>query len=64
MPLPGNIVRCTVYVAIDSFVPYEGHLCLNLVVWSTDNIAQLMQLTAEHIILYRVGTVTNAAHSV
>ena len=42
------------YVAIDRFVPYEGHLGLDLVVWSTDNVQQLVQLTAEHI-LYRVG---------
>ena len=44
------------YVAIDRFVPYEGHLGLDLVVWSTDNVQQLVQLTAEHI-LYRVGVV-------
>ena len=31
VPLPGNSVRCSVYVAIDRCVPYEGHLGLDLV---------------------------------
>ena len=34
-PLPGNLI--CVCIAIDRFVPDEGHLCLELVVTSTDN---------------------------